>query len=212
MHRKLLIGLICGQLVYALHVNAQVQTSFWKGWFLQLNLAENIFYGSQEKGYDFSKSPFKGFRNNPALSISVGKWFSPDIALRSKVNGIWGKTVISEDSKTNASKYFTLSEQVLLDVTNIICGYDCDRKWHIIPFFGGGLGRNMTYDSWATNLSFGILNEIKVSKHLLLNAELGYTLHTAEFDGKRVGGTSTHSLKNEDHQFAIEFGITYTLH
>ena len=47
--------------------------SFWSNWFVQANLAGSAFYSNQEMGYGFSKSPFKGFRNNLGFSVAVGK-------------------------------------------------------------------------------------------------------------------------------------------
>ena len=190
---------------------AQERSKFWDNWFVQANLAGNVFYGSQEVDYDFSDSPMKGFRQSLNLTAAIGKWFSPEIALRTKVNGIWGRTIISEDAETNASKFFTISEQALLDLTNIIWGVSQQRRYHLILVMGGGVGRNMSYDSWATNLSLGLLNQVRLTKRLLLNAELGYVLHTAEFDGARYDGTSTHSLFNEDRQLLLEVGVTYHL-
>ena len=180
-----------------------------KIWFVSANLTANAFYGNEEIGHDFAKSPFKGFRDNLGLSLAVGHWFSPEIALRTKLNGFWGRYVISEDAATNAINYMVLNEQVLLDVTNIFGGADPNRKYHLIPFFGAGFGRNMTFNRWATNLSVGILNQFKLTDCLFLNAELGLTLHTREFTGPDERKYDHHSLKNEDRQFQLEVGVTY---
>lgn len=180
-----------------------------KFWFVSANLAGNAFYGNEEIDHDFGKSPFKGFRNNLGVSLAVGRWFSPEIALRTKLNGFWGRYIISEDAETNATNYMVLNEQVLLDVTNIFGGADPDRKYHLIPFFGAGFGRNMTFNRWATNLSAGILNQFRLTDRLMLNAELGLTLHTREFTGPDERKYGYHSFANEDRQFQLEVGVTY---
>ena len=180
-----------------------------KFWFVSANVAGSLFYGNEEIDRDIDKSPFKSFRNNLGVSLAVGRWFSPEIALRTKVNGFWGRYIISEDAKTNAINYMVLNEQVLLDVTNIFGGSDPNRKYHLIPFFGGGFGRNMTYNRWATNLSAGILNQFRLTDRLMLNAELGITLHTREFTGHDERKYNYHSFDNEDRQFQLEVGITY---
>lgn len=180
-----------------------------KFWFVSANVAGSVFYGNEEIDRDISKSPFKGFRDNLGVSLAVGRWFSPEIALRTKLNGFWGRYIISEDAGTNANKYMVLDEQVLLDVTNIFGGADPNRKYHLIPFFGAGFGRNMTYNRWATNLSVGILNQFKLTDCLFLNAELGFTLHTREFSGGDERKYGHHSLENEDRQFLLEVGVTY---
>lgn len=180
-----------------------------KFWFVSANVAGSVFYGNEEIDRGIDKSPFKSFRNNLGVSLAVGRWFSPEIALRTKVNGFWGRYIISEDAGTNATNYMVLNEQVLLDVTNIFGGADPDRKYHLIPFFGGGFGRNMTYNRWATNLSAGILNQFRLTDRLMLNAELGLTLHTREFTGHDDRKYGHHSFANEDRQFQIEVGVTY---
>ena len=180
-----------------------------KFWFVSANVAGSVFYGNEEIDRGIDKSPFKGFRNNLGVSLAVGHWFSPEIALRTKLNGFWGRYIISEDAGTNATNYLVLNEQVLLDVTNIFGGADPNRKYHLIPFFGGGFGRNMTYNRWATNLSAGILNQFRLTDRLFLNAELGLTLHTREFTGHDERKYGYHSFDNEDRQFQLEVGITY---
>ena len=64
--------------------------SFWSNWFVQANVAGSAFWGNQEEGNGFSKSPLKGFRNNLGFSVAVGKWFTPGLGLRTKFNGVWG--------------------------------------------------------------------------------------------------------------------------
>ena len=182
-----------------------------KFWFVSANVAGSLFYGNEEIDRNIGKSPFKGFRNNLGVSLAVGRWFSPEIALRTKLNGFWGRYVITEDAATNANRYFVLNEQVLLDVTNIFGGADPDRKYHLIPFFGAGVGRNMTYNRWATNMSAGLLNQFRLTDRLMLNAELGFTLHTREFSGGDERKYPYHSLENEDRQFQLELGVTYHL-
>ncbi len=182
-----------------------------KYWFVSVNLAGSAFYGNEEIGHDFAKSPFKGFRDNLGMSLAVGHWFSPEIALRTKVNGFWGRYVISEEAGTNAIRYMVLNEQVLLDVTNLFGDDAPDRKYHLIPFFGAGFGRNMTFNRWATNLSVGVLNQYRLTDRLLLNAEVGFTLHTREFNGPNEIKYDYHSLANEDRQFLLEMGITYII-
>ena len=67
--------------------------SFWSNWFVQANVAGTAFYSSQENNLNLSNSPLKGFRNNLGASVAIGKWFTPGLGLRTKVNGIWGRTV-----------------------------------------------------------------------------------------------------------------------
>lgn len=53
----------------------------------------NAWYSAEERGHGLAKSPFKKFRSNPGVSLAIGKWFTPSIGLRTKLQGIWGKKV-----------------------------------------------------------------------------------------------------------------------
>ena len=99
--------------------------SFWSNWFIQVGGEWNAWYSDQEHGKDLPVSPFKKFRSSPSAAIAVGKWFTPGIGLRTKLQGIWGKSVIDENSRSN--KYWNLNEHVLLNVSNMVLGYNPNR-------------------------------------------------------------------------------------
>ena len=102
--------------------------SFWANWFVQANAVGTSFWGSQENtAVKFSKM-FKGYRTNLGFSLALGKWFTPGIGLRTKFNGVWGRTIISEDKSINASKYWTLQEQVLFNLSNLLMGQFINGK------------------------------------------------------------------------------------
>jgi outer membrane protein OmpA-like peptidoglycan-associated protein len=186
--------------------------SFWSNWFIQANLAGTAFYSSQENNLDLSKSPLKDFRSNLGLSVAIGKWFTPGLGLRTKVNGFWGRTVSGDDAKANANKYWQANEQVLFNLSNMICGYNPDRVWNFIPYIGGGIGRNMSYNSYAMGLQAGLLNEFRLSRKVALNLDLSWGMHEPDFDGNgAVIGASSHSPKAKDRDLNLEIGLTYNL-
>ena len=187
--------------------------AFWSNWFIQANMAGSAFYGNQEAGRSFSKSPFKGFRNNLGFSVALGKWFTPGIGLRTKFSGLWGHTVISEDKKTNASKYWTLNEHVLLNLSNLLYGYSDTRVWNFIPYAGAGISRNMSYNSYAMGLSAGLLNQWRLSRKLALNLDVSYGIYEPDFDGVAAHGPNSKrsKLTTKDHAFSVEVGLTFKL-
>ncbi|MBO5187183.1 MAG: OmpA family protein [Prevotella sp.] len=188
--------------------------SFWSNWFVQANVAGSAFYCNEEVGLNLSKSPFKGFRNNLGFSVAVGKWFTPGLGLRTKFNGVWGRTVVGEDKKENANKYWTLNEQVLFNLSNMLCGYSETRVWNFIPYIGGGVARNMSADTYAMGLGAGILNTFRLTDKLAANLEVGYGIYEPDFSGIAEGGSTRggiNKLKNKDHQFTVEVGLTYNL-
>ena len=107
--------------------------SFWANWFVQANVAGTSFWSSQEQqSVKFGKL-FKDYRTNLGFSLALGKWFTPGLGLRTKFNGLWGRSIISEDKALNASKYWTLQEQVLFNLSNMLMGYNEQRTWNLIP-------------------------------------------------------------------------------
>lgn len=186
--------------------------SFWSNWFIQANVAGTAFYSSQERNAGFSKSPLKDFRNNLGLSLAIGKWFTPGLGLRTKVNGVWGRTVSSEDAKANANKYWQANEQVLFNLSNMLCGYNPNRVWNFIPYAGAGIARNMSYNTYAMGLQAGLLNEFRLSRKFALNLDLSYGIHEPDFDGNGATfGEGKPSIKSKDRDLNVEIGLTYNL-
>lgn len=187
--------------------------SFWSNWFIQANVVGTAFYGDQERAEvrGLSQSPFKGFRNNLGFSVAVGKWFTPGLGLRTKFNGIWGRSVVSDNKETNANKYWVLNEQVLFNLSNLLCGYSDTRVWNFIPYLGAGVARNMSADAYAANLGLGILNEFRLSKKVAINLELAWNVLEPTSDGVVGYGDCRGPLKTHDHQLAVEVGLTYNL-
>ena len=185
--------------------------SFWSNWFFQANVAGSAFYSNTEAGHGYDKSPLKGFRNNLGLSVALCKWFTPGIGLRTKLTGIWGRSVISTDKDKNANKYWTLHEHVLLNLSNMFYGYSDTRVWNFIPYAGAGIGRNMSYNTYAMGLTAGLLNQFRLSRNVALNLDLSYGVYEPDFDGyvKQGPKVKRTSLTTKDHAFNLEFGITY---
>jgi outer membrane protein OmpA-like peptidoglycan-associated protein len=185
--------------------------SFWANWFVQANVVGSSFWSSQEQqAVKFSKLT-KDYRTNLGFSIALGKWFTPGLGLRTKFNGIWGRSVISEDKSLNASKYWTLQEQALFSLSNMLMGYNERRVWNFIPYVGGGIGRNMSYNCYALGFSVGLLNMFRLSPKVALNLDINYGSYEASFDGFGAGADSKFSLKGRDRAINLEVGLTYRL-
>ena len=210
--------------------------SFWSNWFIQVGGQWNVWYSGQEHGMDLPASPFKRFRGNPGAAIAIGKWFTPGLGLRTKLQGIWGKRVgaydrqvgvvttpttgtaiapnqpfnmVSEDA-TLGNKYWILNEHILFNLSNMLCGYNPTRVWNFIPFIGGGVGRSMSENYYAMGLSAGILNEFRVSKHVAINLEIGWNRYEGDLDGyDQVYGPR--GWDSHDNNVYAELGLTFNL-
>lgn len=183
--------------------------SFWSNWFVQGGVDWNAWYGNVEDGRDYNKSPFKSFRSGPAASVAIGKWFTPGIGLRTKLQGIWGKAVFSDQNKGNHNKYWILNEQVLFNLSNLFCGYNPDRVYNLIPFAGVGVGRSCTYNRYAQGFSVGLLNEFNLSRKVALNLEIGWNRYESEVCGMPSDYGS--GIMDHVNNAYVELGVTYNL-
>lgn len=176
--------------------------SFWANWFIQGAATWNAFYGVGEKSLvaPFHKFPTGEGHTGWGLSVSVGKWFTPGIGLRTKVNA-W--QMGSEKDGVKPDKYWTLNEQVLFNLTNLLLGYDDQRLWNFIPYAGAGINSNRTANRRSTQFSMGILNTFRLSDKFAANVELGWNNWEAGNTGLR--------LKSRLQQFTVEVGLTYRL-
>ncbi len=189
--------------------------SFWSNWFVQANVVGTAFYGNQEQGWEHDKSPFESYRNNLGFSVAVGKWFTPGLGLRTKFNGVWGRSVpgsdVYQDKKENASKYWTLNEEVLFNLSNMLCGYNPNRVWNFIPYAGAGIGRNMSYNKYAMDLTVGVLNTFRLSKRVAVNLDVNLLSAVSDMDGLENAKSVTRGFGNYDHMINVEVGLTYNL-
>lgn len=185
--------------------------SFWSNWFIQAGAEWNAWYSSEEHGQNFSTSPFKKFRSNPGASVAIGKWFTPGIGLRTKLQGIWGKEVYNLETGAQGkfNKYWLLNEHVMFNVSNLIWGYNENRVWNVIPFVGGGIGRTITHNFYSMDLSAGIQSTWKVAKHLNVYLEAGWNRVESDIDGGWEDGHR--GWDSHDNNLYAELGLQFNL-
>ena len=183
--------------------------SFWSNWFIQVGADWNAYYSNEEHGQGLSRSPFKGFRAAPGFSVAVGKWFTPGLGLRTKFQGVWGRQVY--DDVKHARHMWTLNENVLFNLSNMLYGYNPDRVWNFVPFVGAGISRTCDYNRYAMNLSAGILNTFRLSKHVGLYFELGWNWAEPDFDGNVNGNPNSDSRvwDSHDNKLYAELGLQF---
>jgi len=188
--------------------------SFWSNWFLQVGADWNAWYSSEEHGKDLASSPLKSFRSNPGVALAIGKWFTPGLGLRTKLQGIWGKTVYADahgNPVGDNNKYWILNEQALFNLSNMLCGYNENRVWNFIPFAGAGIGRSMSHDTYAAGLSVGILNTFRLSRHVALNLEAGWNRMETDIDGGTGYSNDQRGWETHDNNLYAELGLTFNL-
>lgn len=186
--------------------------SFWSNWFVQADITASSFYGDDgtAHGVQLSSSLTKDYRTRMGIAVSLGKWFTPGLGLRTRFGGLWGRTVIGTDKEANASRYWTLDEQVLFNLSNMFCGISDTRRWSFIPYISGGLGRNLSYNSYAMGLGIGLLNEWRLSQKASVHLDLSCRAFEPDFDG--VGGNVfARGMHSKDRVFALAVGLTWNL-
>lgn len=186
--------------------------SFWSNWFIQVNANWSAFYSSQEHGQGLATSPLKSFRAAPNASIAIGKWFTPGLGLRTKVYGIWGRQVNSEEKQE--FKYWNAQEQAVFNLSNLFCGYNPTRVWNFSLFAGAGVERDMDADAYAMSYSIGLMNQWRLCKHVSINLEAGWMYSEPGADGNNVISTTGRNgigWERHDNQLYAELGLTFNL-
>ena len=189
--------------------------SFWSNWFVQVGADWNAWYSNQEHGRNAAESPLKRFRSNPGASIAIGKWFTPGLGLRTKVQGIWGKRVgasLNPASRLdNGNKYWIAQEQVMFNMSNLLCGYNENRVWNVIPFAGAGIGRSMSANRYAMGLSVGVQSSWKVCKLMRVYLEAGWNRYEGDLDGVGEATTKARGWASHDNNVYAEVGLNFNL-
>lgn len=185
--------------------------SFWSNWFIEAGADWNAWYSGEEHGQNFATSPFKKFRSNAGASVAVGKWFTPGLGLRTKVQGIWGKRVWDPETETKGSfnRYWVVNEQVMFNLSNLLLGYNENRVWNVIPFAGGGFGRTMTHNLYSMDLCVGLQSTWKVAKKVNVYLEAGWNRFESDIDGGCNGGER--GWDSHDNNLYVEIGLTFKL-
>ncbi len=192
--------------------------SFWSNWFIQANVNWNHFYNGSENifGAPFAKFPLGTEAGDShqaralGFSLAVGKWFTPGIGLRTKASGLW----MNKAFKSDYIWYLAVNEQVLFNLSNMICGYNENRIWNFIPYIGAGLAHSVKTPAGVSKagtytFSAGILNTFRISRRVALNFELGYMNF-----GKEIAGLPSEGgimPKHRLNQFSVEVGATFNL-
>lgn len=186
--------------------------SFWSNWFITVGGDYNAFYSDESHGQGFSHSPFKDWRRDYGFGVGIGKWFTPGIGLRTKFSGVWGKTVQSEICSENKDmkNYWNVNEQVLFNLSNLLCGYNESRVWNFIPYMGVGVVRNCTSNIYGMDWNVGVMNTWRLSKHVGVYLDLSWLSAEPKIDGATLRD-QPRGFKNYDQIYTAEVGLKFNL-
>lgn len=164
---------------------------FKDNWFITGEGGVNIYFSPNDVHRDVKD------RFSPAAGLYAGKWFSPLIGVRAGVN--WLKTkglsevgvnepMVNGEYKQQFSHVGPVFD-VMLNMTNWICGYKPGRKYNLSVYAGGGCyftyvpdyKANGEQDGWKhvddEILTFraGIINSFNVSDQVQLSLDIRYS-------------------------------------
>jgi outer membrane protein OmpA-like peptidoglycan-associated protein len=184
---------------------------FSSNWFVSLGGSYNASYTTQEAGV--SMSPFSHKRGSMGMRAALGKWFTPDIALRTVYDYGWAKNVTGALHGAHpAENFMYLHEDVMLNLTNMIWGYDENRIWTMSPYAGMGYLRNFDTKNNDVGINFGVYNDFKLTDRLSLFADMQLILASSDFLGKPGHiNSSLLTMDRWDRVASVNVGVTYKM-
>ena len=168
-------------------VNSFKSGGIWKNWFLQYGIDMTLYNPCAKSFSDVFPDGF-----TTGLDIAVGKWFSPEVGVRGKLNLenflIENKNLkwLPYDEEKHTSNYdgggcVMAYCDVLLSAKHILMGYVQDHKWDMYAFGRMGLGKNRSIDSLSPVVGAGIGGTYRLSRHFSLYFDTAYEGITSEF-------------------------------
>ena len=186
----------------------------WDNWFVQFGADMSLL---NPYGCNFSKVIPKGMTFG--LNGAMGKWFTPEFALRGRVQ--WDNGLIpnnglewvapAEDPKQNYKKggMATFAIDAMLNLTNVFRGYDPERKWHTTGYVRAGIITQFAEGSGSPLLGAGVEETYRLNDRWSLFGALGYQVSTSEGMGYSTTGVDVAAGTNGF--FDIDFGVRYDI-
>lgn len=154
-----------------------VEVSPWRGnWFVNVSGGVSVFVGSPLGCGDIFD------RTKPALSVSIGKWFTPAIGVRAAFQGLQFK-----DARFESRNFQHLHADLMWNVLSSISQSENDFRWDLVPYVGMGLLHNDELDRQPFAVSYGVQGRYRLTDRLHLTAELGCATTFKDFDGMGAG-------------------------
>jgi hypothetical protein len=185
----------------------------WDNWFVQAGLDMSLM---NPYGCNFSKVIPKGMTFG--LNVAAGKWFTPEFALRGRVqweNGLiknskleWVPPVEDPARNYKGGGFGTFTIDAMFNVTNLIAGYELTKKWHTSAFIRAGIISQFDIGSGSPLMGAGLEQTYRLNERLSLFGALAYQVTTSE---SSAGSTGMNAPAGSNGFFDIDFGVVYDL-
>jgi len=212
-----------------------VTNGFWDNWFIDVAGTHLTFYSDQEHNMGVPKNPFWTGRRSWGGEFSVGKWATPALGMRVKVQAAWGTQVNFEPGDipgapaglwaTNAAavaaannghlnptfKQVNMSLQPMLNLTNLFAGYK-HRIWDISLYGGFGAICNLEGgNNWSMLYSVGAYNSINITKRFHIAWDMYLNFSEDQMDGRTGPKIEPRVVKTRDLMFGVALGVGVNL-
>ncbi len=155
--------------------NNTYSQAYSKSWIVSSSFGVQI---SGIKSEDFISSNVA-----PSFLLSVGTWFTPEIALQIAYKGFYFHTISDNDKH----HYHFIFGEVLLNLNELINGAKKNsNKWSIIFHPGAGYFYNKNYNRPNVCGNIGIINSVKLTNHfdifMDISAIMGWDIYQGDED------------------------------
>ena len=203
-----------GRAHHASHDTHVLTNGFWDNWFVQAGVDMSLM---NPYGCNFGKVIPKGMTFG--LNGALGKWFTPEYGLRGRVqweNGLIPNNSVEwvppvEDPKQNYQKggLATIAIDAMLNLSNVVSGYDPERKWHTTAYVRAGIITQFVEGSGSPLMGVGLEETYRLNDKWSLFGAAGYQVSTSE--GMGVSTTGMEVATGSNGFFDIDFGVRYDL-
>ncbi len=184
--------------------NSVITNSFGSNWFIDVNVGAQVYNPVVTNG----ESMFDHL-TLPAISAHVGKWHTPGFGWRVGYNGYEFNAYEDGDDYAFYNAHF----DALFNLSNLICGYNEERIWNVIPYVGFGYAANLdapgaggSKKAGSLTGNFGVLNTFRIAKRWAINLELGSMMAKKGF-----APTANLTSNGYDWMFTAQVGVTFRL-
>ena len=185
----------------------------WDNWYVQVGLDMSL---QNPCGYNLANV----FPNGKTFGVNaaVGRWFTPGLGLRGKVNwenGIpcfenghadWLAPFDQPGVHMERGGNLTFLGDIQFDVHNLFFGYDRERKWHLQIFPRAGVGYNFGVSKGTPILGMGVGNTYWLNNRWIVYADVAYQMTSSGFIPSDTGVGM-----NSNGYFEMNVGVQFNL-
>ena len=184
-------------------------------WYVQVGLDMSL---QNPYGYDF-KDVFPNGKTY-GLDAAIGRWFTPGLGTRAKINWENGLGLLENKSATwlapfdqpgvNNDKggYLAIMGDVQFSIHNLFWGYRADRFWNLYVYPRAGLVYNFGVKKGSPLVGVGLGSTFRLNRRLSIYVDLAYQMVSSGFVGVvKNTGTGTNSNGYFDFNVGLQIDL-----